>query len=60
MKTYRLYGEYVQRVYIDVMARDDEEAQDIAADAPLTEWTAINKPEIDITDIDYPSEVDDA
>ena len=60
MKTYRLYGEYVQRVYIDIVAPDEDTAQDIAADAALTDWTAINKPEIDITEIDYPSEVDNA
>lgn len=53
MKTYRIYGEYIQRVYIDVQARDDEEAQDIAIDAPVADWTLINKPEIDITEVDY-------
>jgi hypothetical protein len=58
MKTYRIYGEYIQRVYIDIAASDSESAQDIAADAIATEWTVINKPEIDITDIDYPSESD--
>lgn len=60
MKTYRIYGEYVQRVYIDIVASDEDTAQDIAADAIATEWTAINKPEIDITEIDYPSEEYDA
>lgn len=54
MKTYRIYGEYIQRVYIDVPARDDEEAQDIAGDAPIADWALINKPiQIDITGVDY-------
>lgn len=54
MKTYRIYGEYVQRVYIDVVAVDDEEAQEIAANFVSSEWTPINKkPLIDITEIDY-------
>lgn len=54
MKTYRVYGEYLQRVYIDVHARDDEEAQDIAIDAPVADWTPITKqPLVDITGVDY-------
>lgn len=53
MKLYRIYGEYVQRVYIDVQARDDEEAQDIAIDAPVTDWTPITAKPIDITEVDY-------
>lgn len=60
MKTYRLYGEYVQRVYIDVVASDSESAQDIAVDAALTDWTPIKTPMVDITEIDYPSEEDNA
>lgn len=60
MKTYRIYGEYIQRVYIDVVASDSESAQDIAADAALTDWTPIKIPMVDITEIDYPSEVDNA
>ena len=60
MKTHRIYGEYIQRVYIDIVAVDDETAQDIAAGAALAEWTTIDKPKIDFTEIDYPSEVDDA
>lgn len=53
MKTYRIYGEYVQRVFIDVPARDDEEAQDIAIDAPVSEWTPIKSTQIDITGVDH-------
>ena len=54
MNTYRVYGEYVQRVFIDVPARDDEEAQDIAIDAPVSEWTLITKENlIDITGVDH-------
>jgi hypothetical protein len=54
MKTYRIYGEYIQRVYIDVPARDDEEAQDIAGDAPIEDWSLTIKPkQIDITGVDY-------
>jgi hypothetical protein len=54
MKTYRVYGEYIQRVFIDVPARDDEEAQDIAIDAPVSEWTPITKENlIDITGVDH-------
>lgn len=53
MKTYRIYGEYIQRVFIDVPARDDEEAQDIAIDAPLKDWTPIKSTQIDITGIDH-------
>jgi len=54
MKTYRVYGEYIQRVYIDVPARDDEEAQEIAIDAPIYEWTPITKENlIDITGVDH-------
>jgi len=53
MKTYRVYGEYLQRVYIDVPAPDHETAQDIAVDMPVSDWTLINKPEIDITEVDY-------
>lgn len=60
MKTYRIYGEYIQRVYIDIVAPDEEIAQDIAADAETAQWTHLYNPEIDITEIDYPSEVDDA
>jgi hypothetical protein len=41
MKTYRVYGEYVQRVYIDVVAVDTEWACDQAADAKLNQWVRI-------------------
>ena len=54
MKTYRVYGEYIQRVYIDIHARDDEEAHDIAVDAPVTDWVLITKQQlVDITGVDY-------
>lgn len=55
MKTYRIYGEYIQKVYIDIVAEDDEIAQDIAAcDTPNSEWTPITKENlIDITGVDY-------
>lgn len=54
MKTYRIYGEYIQKVYIDIVAPDDETAQDIAIDAPVSEWTPITKENlIDITGVDY-------
>lgn len=54
MKTYRIYGEYVQRVYIDVPAPDHETAQDIAIAAPVADWTPITKqPLVDITGVDY-------
>lgn len=54
MKTYRVYGEYIQRVYIDVPAPDHESAQDIAADMPVSDWTLITKQNlIDITGVDY-------
>jgi hypothetical protein len=56
MKTYRIYGEYIQRVYIDIPARDDEEAQDIAAcDTPNDQWILIDTPNlvIDITGVDH-------
>ena len=54
MKTYRVYGEYIQRVYIDVVALDSEYAQDLAASTPLTDWTPERKQtEIDITGVDY-------
>jgi ribosomal silencing factor RsfS len=56
MKTYRIYGEYIQRVYIDIPAHDSEEAQDIAAcDTPNDQWTLIDTPNvvIDITEVEY-------
>jgi ribosomal silencing factor RsfS len=54
--TYRIYGEYIQRVYIDIPAHDSEEAQDIAAcDTPNDQWTLIDTPNvvIDITEVEY-------
>jgi hypothetical protein len=48
MKTYRVYGEYIQRVYIDVVAADDEWAQDAACSSPKTEWTLIDTPDVEI------------
>ena len=54
MKTYRVYAEYVQGVFIDVIAPCHETAQDIAIDLPVTEWTLVNKPiQLDITEVDY-------
>ena len=52
MKTYRIYGEYVQRVWIEVVAEDHEVAQDIAVSLPPTEWTPISQTEIDITEVE--------
>lgn len=52
MKTYRIYGEYVQRVWIEVVAEDHEVAQDIAVDLPLTDWTPISNKPIDITEVE--------
>jgi muconolactone delta-isomerase len=52
MKKYRIYGEYVQRVWIEVVAEDHEVAQDIAADLPPTEWTTISATPIDITEVE--------
>jgi hypothetical protein len=56
MKTYRVYGEYIQKVYIDVVAPDDETAQDIAAcDTDNAEWSLIDTPNlvIDINEIEF-------
>jgi hypothetical protein len=56
MKTYRVYGEYIQRVFIDIVAPDEELAQDIAAcDTPNDQWTLINTPNlvIDINEIEF-------
>jgi hypothetical protein len=56
MKTYRIYGEYIQRVYIDIVAADDETAQEIAAcDTPNSEWTLIDTPNlvIDINETEF-------
>jgi hypothetical protein len=52
MKTYRIYGEYVQRVWIEVVAEYHEVAQDIAADLPPTEWTTISATPIDFTEVE--------
>jgi hypothetical protein len=56
MKTYRVYGEYIQKVYIDVVAPDDETAQDIAAcDTPNSEWTLMDTPNLvfDINEVEF-------
>ena len=56
MNTYRIYGEYIQKVYIDVVAVDAEQAQDIAAcDTPNSEWTLIDTPNlvIDINETEF-------
>ena len=55
MNTYRVYGEYIQKVYIDIVAPDAEQAQDIAAcDTDNAEWSLINTPNlvIDIVEVD--------
>jgi hypothetical protein len=52
MRTYRIYGTYVQRVWIEVVAEDHEVAQDIAVGQPPTEWTPISQTEIDITEVE--------
>jgi hypothetical protein len=56
MNTYRVYGEYVQKVYIDIVAVDAEEAQEIAAcDTSNDEWRLIDTPNlvIDINEIEF-------
>jgi hypothetical protein len=56
MKTYRIYGEYTQKVFIDVVAPDAEQAQDIAAcDTENAEWTLIDTPNlvIDINEVEF-------
>jgi hypothetical protein len=56
MKTYRVYGEYIQKVYIDIAAPNDELAQDIAAcDTPNDQWTLIDTPNLvfDINEIEF-------
>jgi hypothetical protein len=52
MRTYRIYGEYVQRVWIEVVAEDHEVAQDIAVDLPLADWTPVSNTPIDITEVE--------
>jgi hypothetical protein len=56
MNTYRVYGEYIQKVYIDVVAVDDETAQEIAAcDTDNAKWSLIDTPNlvIDINEIEF-------
>ena len=56
MNTYRVYGEYIQRVYIDIVAPDAEQAQEIAAcDTPNSEWSLIDTPNlvIDINETEF-------
>jgi hypothetical protein len=56
MKTFRVYGEYIQKVYIDVVAVDEEWAQDMAAcDTPNDQWRLIDTPNlvIDINEIEF-------
>lgn len=38
MKTYRIYGSYVQPVYVDIVAVDAEDASDQACDLKLNQW----------------------
>ena len=56
MNTYRIYGEYIQKVYIDIVAEDDELAQDTAAcDTDNAEWSLIDTPNlvIDINEVEF-------
>jgi hypothetical protein len=55
MNTYRIYGQYIQKVYIDVVAADDEWAQDAASTTPKSEWTLIDTPseEVDINEVEF-------
>ncbi len=56
MNTYRVYGEYVQKVWIDIVAPDDETAQEIAAcDTDNAQWRLIDTPNlvIDINEIEF-------
>jgi len=51
MKTYVIYGEYIQKVHAYVVANDEEEAADKAATLDFDEWERDNKPlEIDQTE----------
>jgi hypothetical protein len=52
MRTYRIYGTYVQRVWIEVVAEDHEVAGDIAAETPVADWTPISNTEIDVTEVE--------
>jgi len=52
MKTYRIYGEFIQRVYVDVVAIDAEHAGDEACDLPLNNWHHVDHDaDIDQTEI---------
>jgi hypothetical protein len=56
MNTYRVYGEYIQKVWIDIVAPDAEEAQEIAAcDTENAEWRLIDAPNlvIDINETEF-------
>ena len=56
MNTYRVYGEYIQKVYIDIVAPDAEQAQEIAAcDTSNDEWRLIDTPNlvIDINETEF-------
>jgi hypothetical protein len=56
MNTYRVYGEYVQKVWIDIVAPDAEQAQDIAAcDTSNDQWRLIDTPNlvIDINEVEF-------
>lgn len=52
MRTYRIYGTYVQRVWIEVIAKDIEVAGDIAVQTPVENWIPISNTEIDITEVE--------
>jgi hypothetical protein len=56
MNTYRVYGEYIQKVYIDIVAPDAEQAQEIAAcDTDNADWRLIDTPNlvIDINETEF-------
>jgi hypothetical protein len=56
MNTYRVYGEYIQKVWIDIVAPDAEQAQEIAAcDTDNAEWRLIDTPNlvIDIVEVEF-------
>lgn len=60
MKRFRVYGSYVQRVYVDVVAQDADYASDAACDMKLNEWvqdSTIEPHEITQDEIDFLGEI---
>jgi hypothetical protein len=55
MNTYRIYGQYIQKVYVDVVAIDEEWAQDAACTTPTSEWTLTDTPseDVDINEVEF-------